>query len=172
MNFQEIFNATKSFIDSYGTLATAIVLLAALWRISLWARGVVPLAVRAGNIRGNKIAIFAKSSNYTELTNTLSATRLYNSKNFSQIATVGDLDTADGKHVFVVSWEDWSADIDDILNIKTAKTGIVIYAKPGAIPPTTMEMLQKYNFVTVTNFRGRLMTDLLSVALTIRYAKK
>lgn len=172
MDFEAIFNNIVGFINNYGTFATALVLLAVIWRIIRWFRGVVPLAIRAGNIRGNHIAVFAKSDNYTELIASLDSTRLYNPKKFTQIPKVDSLDSSDGKNIFIVSWEDWGDDIQKILDKKTPKTGIVIYAKPGIIPPDTMNMLQTYNFVTVTNFRGRLMTDLLTMALTIRYARK
>lgn len=172
MDIEAIFNAIVDFLNTYGTVATAIVLLAVIWRIIRWARGVVPLAVRAGNIRGSKFAVFAKGDKYDELVSSLDTTRLYNKKSFFKVATVNDMDIAEGKQIFIVNWEDWSDDIQKILDKKTTKTGVVIYAKPGIIPRPTMDMLQTCNFVTVTNFRGRLITDLLSMALTIRYAKK
>tara|TARA_B100000378_G_scaffold278318_1_gene281092 strand:- start:12740 stop:13258 length:519 start_codon:yes stop_codon:yes gene_type:complete len=172
MNVEAVFNAIVSFLNAYGAVATAIVLLTVIWRIIRWARGVVPLALRAGNIRGNKFAIFAKGDKYDELVASLDTTRLYNKKSFFKVASVNDMDTADGKQIFIVNWEDWGDDIQKILDKKTTKTGVVIYAKPGAIPHDTMDMLQTNNFVTVTNFRGRLITDLLSMSLTIRYAKR
>lgn len=172
MDIEAIFNAIVNFLNTYSTGATALVFIVLIWQIIRWLRGVVPLAIRAGNIRGNKFAIFAQSDKYDELVASLDTTRLYNKKSFSKVATVNDMDNAEGKQIFIVNWEDWGDDIQKILNKKTTKTGVVIYAKPGAIPHPTMDMLQTFNFVTVTNFRGRLITDLLSMALTIRYAKK
>lgn len=169
---EAVYNSIVNFLDAYGRIATLIVILFALWRLILWFRGIVPLGVRAGKLRGNTIAIFAKSDHYNELVKCLDTTRLYNKKNFSQIAALSDLESSEGKRIFIVSWEDWGNDIQKILDKKTASTGIVIYALPGAIPHPTMAMLQQYNYVTVTNFRGRLMTDLLTMAVTIRYAKK
>ena len=116
MNVEAVFNAIVSFLNAYGAVATAIVLLTVIWRIIRWARGVVPLALRAGNIRGNKFAIFAKGDKYDELVASLDTTRLYNKKSFFKVASVNDMDTADGKQIFIVNWEDWGDDIQKILD--------------------------------------------------------
>ncbi len=81
------------FLDWFGRISTAIVILAVVWRIILWARGVVPLTVRAGRVRQNKVAIFAKSDNYNELLNSLNVTKLFNKNNFTHVSTIGDIDS-------------------------------------------------------------------------------
>ncbi len=74
--------------------------------------------------------------------------------------------------ILIVNWDDWGSKVDQILNKKTPETGIIVYALPGKIDPADMMKLQEHNFVTVTNFRGRLITDMLTMALAIRYARK
>lgn len=159
-------------LDWFGRGSALILIAAVVWRFILWLRGVVPLSIRAGSIRQHTVAIFSNSENFGELVHTLEATSLFGKKNFSNIGTVGDLDSCDGKHVFIVNWADWGEYIDKILEKKTKETGVIVYALPGRIPQPEMEKLQNYNFVTVTNFKGRLITDLITMALAIRYARK
>lgn len=161
-----------NFLDWFGRISTAIVIIAVIWGVILWIRGVVPLSFRAGRIRQNKIAIFASNDNYNELLQSLDSTKIFNKSNFTPVNTEGSMDAALNSNIFVVNWEDWGNNIDQILDKKTHDTGMVVYALPGKIDQPNMEKLQKYNFVTVTNFRGRLITDLLTMALAIRYARK
>lgn len=159
-------------LDWIGRISAAILALGIIWGVCRWIRGIVPLSIRAGKLKQHAIAIFASADNYNELVNSLSATKLFGGKSFTRVSTVGDMDTCDGKHIFIVNWADWGDNIDKVLAKKTPQTGIVIYALPGKIGQPEMEKLQTYNFVTVTNFRGRLITDLLTMALAINYARK
>lgn len=162
----------KEILDWAGRISIVIVAVGIVWRVSLWLRGIVPLSIRAGKLKQHAMAIFANADNYNELINSLSATKLFGGKSFTRVSTVGDIDTCDGKHIFIIHWADWGDNIDKILAKKTPQTGIVIYALPREIGDAEMKKLQTYNFVTVTNFRGRLITDLLTMALAINYARK
>jgi hypothetical protein len=162
-----------NFLDTYGRVATAIVLLTVTWRILLYIRGVVPVSIRAGRIRQNKVAIFADSNNYNELKSSLGSTKLFREGNFVEINTAGDIAACEDCDVFVMCWADFENDIDAILSRKTARKGLIVYAPfPVQVPPDGMNKLKNHNFVTLTNFRGRLITDLLAMAIVIRYAKK
>jgi hypothetical protein len=160
-----------TILDWVGRTSAAILLLGLAWGFSLWVRGILPLTIRAGKLRQHAIAIFANSDNYNELLNSLDSTKLFNGKAFTRISTTGDLDSCVGKHIFIINWADWGDNIDKILEKKTPQTGLIVYALPGQVKPQDMEKLQAYNFVTVTNFRGRLITDLLTMALAISYAR-
>ena len=162
-----------SFLDSYGRVATAIVLVTVVWRVILLIRGVVPISIRAGRIRQNKVAIFADSNNYNELRDSLDGTKLFRKGNFKEVNTPGNVGACEDCNIFVVHCGDWANDIDAILGKKTEKKGLIIYAPhPQRVPDDVMDKLKNHNFVTLTNFRGRLITDLLAMAIAIRYAKK
>ena len=163
----------KDFFDWFGYGSTVIVVGGLVWGLILWLRGIVPLSIRAGRIWRNKVAVFAKGGNVAELKDSMDGTKLFGKNSFKEVSTIGNLSASDGAHIFVVHWADWGGDIDAILNKKTSDTGLIVYAPHGVIvPPADMAKLQNHNFVTLTNFRGRLINDLLAMAIAIRYAKK
>lgn len=163
----------KELFDWFGYISSVIVILGAVWATALWLRGIVPLSIRAGRIRQNKVAVLAKDGNITELKDSMDGTKLFGKNSFKEVSTIGNLSACDGAHIFVVHWADWGGDIDAILNKKTSDTGVIVYAPHGVmVPPAEMSKLQNHNFVTLTNFRGRLINDLLAMAIAIRYAKK
>jgi len=164
--------AILNLLDNYGRISAVIVISVTLWGIVLWSRGIVPVTIRAGKMRQRTVAIFGSDENYDEIAACLGETKLFKRKNFIQIKNKGNLAASLGKEIFVVSWADWGDNIEKILDRKTSETGVIIYAAPEAIPGEMMGSLQEYNFVTVTNFKGRLINDLVTMAITIRYAKK
>jgi hypothetical protein len=160
-------------LDWFGYISSIIVILGAVWWAILWLRGIIPLSIRAGRIRQNKVAIFANPASYSELKDSMDGTKLFGKNSFKDVSTVNNIDVSDGHNIFVVNWADWANDIDAVLAKKKADTGIIVYAPhPIRIADNDMSKLQTKNFVTVTNFRGRLITDLLAMAIAIRYAKK
>lgn len=163
----------KEFFDWFGYGSTVILVGGFIWAFVRWLRGIVPLSVRAGRIRQNRVAIFADPANYSELKDSMDGTKLFGKNSFKDVSTVNNIDVSDGHNIFVVNWADWGNDIDAVLAKKKADTGIIVYAPyPVRIADNDMAKLQSKNFVTVTNFRGRLITDLLAMAIAIRYAKK
>ena len=91
-----------SFLDWFGRISTALVIIAVIWGIILWIRGVVPLSIRAGRIRQNKVAIFASHDNYNELLQSLDSTRIFNNNNFTPVNTEGSIDAARQSNIFGV----------------------------------------------------------------------
>lgn len=163
----------KELLDWFGYISSVIVILGAVWCVILWLRGIIPLSIRAGRIRQNGVAIFASPANYSELKDSMDGTKLFGKNSFKDVSTVNNIDASDGHNIFVVNWADWGNDMDAVLAKKKTDTGIIVYAPyPVRIADADMAKLQSKNFVTVTNFRGRLITDLLAMAIAIRYAKK
>lgn len=132
----------------------------------------LPALVRLGNgLSRRKIAIFAKGNNLNFLTNLLVDTKLFNKKNLIDVSSSGDFGRAERATVFLVFWDDWQDKIDEILRAKKDNTALVVYAPPGAIPRDKLVELDNKRNVTVTNFRGRLLNDIVVSMITTSYQK-
>jgi hypothetical protein len=163
----------KTFFDWLGYVSSVIVLIGIVWGFIQWLRGIIPLSIRASKIQNNKVAVFAKGANITELTDSMNGTKLFGKNSFKEVSSIGNITACEGSRIFVVHWGDWGSEIDAILLKKTADTGVIVYAPHGVtVPGPDMAKLQNHNFITLTNFRGRLINDLLAMAIAIRYAKK
>lgn len=166
-------NEIKTFLDSIGYISTALVLASVITGVVLWFMGITPALFRLGRgLSGRKIAIFAKGDMLTSLIALLEDSKLFWPENIIGIAANGDVGKAEIASVFLVSWSDWGESINEILSHKTDGTALVVYATPGSIQPADMELLNSKRNVTVTNFRGRLLNDLVVSMITTSYEKK
>lgn len=98
--------------------------------------------------------------------NSLLDTKLFNKKNMIDISSVGDFGRAEGATVFLIFWDDWK---DKMLRVKKDKTALVIYAPPRSIPDAEFAKLDSQRNVMVTNFRGRLLNDMVISLMTTGY---
>lgn len=124
-------------------------------------------------LHGRKVGIFATGPHLETLKNVLTDSNLFKAKNIISIQTRPDLGRCEGCSVFVVYWADWEQSIDDVLRAKKDQTALIIYAPQahGPIPRETMARLEQERNVIVTNFRGRLINDLITAMVASGYAK-
>lgn len=149
--------------------------IALIWGFVLWAKGIIPVLYRLGNgLARRKIAIFAEVKNLESMKNLLEDTNLFDQKNIFGITKRDEIERAESKHasLYLVYWEDWDKkDIDAILHIKKDECALIIYAPPRSIPPTQMKELELKRNISVTNFRGRLLNDIVTAMITTSYQK-
>lgn len=134
-----------------------------------WTKGIFPVLIRLGiGLARRKIAIFANTE-FSSLQSLLIDSKLFNKKNITDIPSVKDIGKADKATVYLVSWADWQNNIDDILNKIKDETALIIYAPPSAIKD--MSKLDKNRHTVVSNFRGRLLNDIVISMITTSYEK-
>ncbi len=65
-------------------------------------------------------------------------------------------------------WHDWANGISEILSKKPDKCAMVVYAPydKGKIPDEQMKNLDGTRHTAVTNFRGRLLNDIVTAMIT------
>ena len=159
-----------SLLTWVGLISSAILLITIIVGIALWVTGILPVLLRLGNgLARRKISIFAKADKQSSLKDLLLDSSLFLPQNIHGIAAKGDIKRAEETTLFLVCWEDWGEEIQDILQLKTDKTALVIYALPGSIPHGIMKALDEERNVVVTNFRGRLINDLVICMITTGY---
>lgn len=134
------------------------------------ARGIAPVLWRLGSgLANRKIALFAKGENLPSLKNLLLDSKLIRSKNILDVTSPGDIGRAREATVYIVFWHDWAgADIDAILNQKPDSCALIVYAPYDRemIPAAEMKKLDGKRHTAVTNFRGRLLNDIITSMIT------
>ena len=161
-------------VETVGTIETIILIIVTVTAVVLWARGIWPVLYRLGNgLANRKIAIFAKGDTRSSLKNLLMDSELFREKNICEIGSVTDLGKAEVASVYLVYWPDWANDIDKILDMKPDKCALVVYAPYNLdkIPPEQMNNLDGKRHTSVTNFRGRLLNDVVTSMITTPYTK-
>jgi len=155
-----------------GYATTLYFLLTLALGLYAWFIGILPALIRLGNgLSKRKIAIFAKGDHFTSLKDLLVDSKLFKAKNIIQVSTRNDFGRAEQSTLYLLYWPDWQKDLNDILNTKKASNALVVYAPQelGFIPPAQMSVLSSYNYVTISNFRGRLLNDIVVSMITTSY---
>jgi len=165
-----------NILNFVGYLSTFIVIIVFITGMVLWFKGILPVLFRLGKgLSKRKIAIFAKSDNLTSLKSLLLDSELFSEKNIVKITSNDDIGKAEESTLFLIFWHDWGKkDIDEILNKKTDKTALVIYAPQdkGFISKEDFKKINKERNVSIANLRGRLLNDIVSSLITTSYENK
>ena len=139
------------------------------------AKGVLPVLYRLGSgLARRKIAIFAEPVAYGELRQLLIDSKLFKPGNITHVHSPSEIDVAKSASVHLVFWPDWANSIDPLLKARQPKVPCIIYAPQarGLIERTDMNRLDEdHRHTTVTNFRGRLLNDIVTAMITTSYER-
>jgi hypothetical protein len=161
-------------LDWIGYVSTVLVLGTAVVATWLCFRGFVPVLVRLGNgLWRRRIAIFANAEALVAMENLLRDSRLFNHANVLKVPGRGDLGIAERADIFLVHWPSCESFIDEILQKKSDRVPLIVYApqEHGQIPKSVMIRLERQRNVVVNNFRGRLLNDIVTSMITTGYEK-
>jgi hypothetical protein len=161
-------------LDLIGYISTGIVVIAFFTGITLWFRGIFPAVFRLGNgLAKRKIAIFAKQDNLSSLKNLLIHSKLFKEKNICEITKKEDIGMCEDATLYLVFWHDCSDYIDMILQKKPDSCALIVYSPRNMepIPAQQMENLDGHRNTAVSNFRGRLLNDIVTAMITTGYSK-
>jgi hypothetical protein len=162
-------------ILQYFTAAEALLLIGgAAFAVYVFLRGIAPALWRLGNgLATRKIALFAKGDNVATLRALLLDSGLFQEKNIIEICAPGDIGRAERASVYLVFWQDWARDINEILYEKPDECPLIVYSPydSAPIPPEEMKKLDGKRHTAVTNFRGRLLNDVVASMITTSYEK-
>jgi len=166
--------AIMNFLNFVSYLVTVVSIVFYIYLFIMWVRGIAPVLYRIGNgLSHKKIVIFAKGDNLTSIQDLIIDSKLFRTKNLSNISSKNDLDKSIGKDIFLINWPDWRENINEILSKINDKTALVVYApqEAGFIPKEQMSEFNKRRNVAIANFRGRLLNDIVTSIITISQNK-
>ena len=98
---------------------------------------------------------------------------MFNGKNICEITKKEDIGIAEQASLFLVFWPDCQNYIDDILSKKLDTYALIVYAprELGSIPEDQLKKIDGFRNTSVTNFRGRLLNDVVTAMITTSYVK-
>jgi hypothetical protein len=140
-----------------------------------WGIGIFPALLRLGNgLANRKIAVFAKGDNLVSLRDLLLDSHLFSKSNIIDITKKNDISRAQSASVFLVFWHDWIGDIQEIFAGMKESSALVVYAPydKGPISDENMTFLDGRRHTAVTNFRGRLLNDIVVSMITTGYEQR
>jgi hypothetical protein len=110
----------------------------------------------------------------SSLKNLLIDSKLFKEKNIIEISRNADMGRAEAATMYLVFWHDWIDNIDEILRLKPDGCALVIYSpyNQARISEENMTKLDGKRHTAVTNFRGRLLNDIITSMITTSYEKK
>ncbi|WP_300394172.1 hypothetical protein [Henriciella sp.] len=155
------------------TAVTIVSLVVIFYAIYATIRGLIPVLIRLGySLWQKRIIIFADNDMASELQRLINDSRLFNRKRI-EIAGENDVENARKANVVLVYWRDAQGYIDEIVRNRSEHAALIIYAphRDGAIPGEFLNELERRKHITLCNFRGRLMNDVLTSMMTIQYDK-
>ena len=138
----------------------------------LFAKGILPVLYRLGmGLSNRKIAIFA-TDEYPDLETIFTDLGLFKKDNIVQIP-LSSLEIAEDCSLFLVHYKPFAQNIETILNKKKKGTALIVYApkKEGFIQDDHLEKINAKRDVTIVNFRGRMLNDILVSMMTTAYKK-
>jgi hypothetical protein len=156
-----------------GGISTLITIIAVLYGIYLFARGIFPVWYRLGmGLSRRKIAVFAENE-FDGLRNMLVGSGLFQESNVVKVDK-GSIKKATGMTLFLVHWKSFETEIEKILRMKDDSTALIVYApqNEGFIDKTIMEKINQERNSIVVNLRGRLLNDILVSMITTGYKTK
>ena len=163
-----------NIVNGAGFIDDVIALVILIGVIALVLAGIIPALYRLGNgLSRKKIAIFAKPQAYGELRQLLLESGLFWSRNIIPAHSPNAIDSASKANVFLVFWPDWAESIDVMMSRRKPSAPVVVYAPDGpkSIPAPILKELDNHRHTSVTNFRGRLLNDLVTSMITSSYEK-
>lgn len=164
----------RTILEWAGYPSTVIVIGAVLWRFYQWIRGISPALKGLGNgLAKRKIALFARNADLAGLKQTLLRSELFRDGNIIEVPRLEDIGSAEDASVFVVNWPDWADGIEKILLKKKDRVPLIIYCPrtAGQIPQEVMVAIDGHRNTAVSNFRGRLLNDIVTAMITSSYEK-
>jgi len=155
-------------------LTTAILVVVIVRRFVFWIQGVSPVVRSLGNgLRKRKIALFARNENLAGVREALMRSTLFREENIIGIERAEDIGSAEDASVFLMYWSDWADHLGLILNKKSDATPLIVYCPPtvGPISKGDMEKIGAHRNTAISNFRGRLLNDIVTAMITTSYEK-
>jgi len=158
-----------SLLNIIGYIATIAIIIRIAVDGWYFFAGISPALFRLGRgLAKRKIALFSTGR---DLRNLLLDSKLFKEKNIVDVTKPNEIGRAEaeGATVYLMNWTEFADNVEQIIRQKKDTTPLVILAKPGSIPRDTMTKIGEARNTSVTNFRGRLLNDLVSAIITTGY---
>jgi hypothetical protein len=170
-NFNLIWKILEGIVYLVGFVMTVIVIVGSVTTFVAWSKGIIKPLWRLGlGLSKREIYIVGSSENCNSLLELLKNSSLFKTKNIRKITNKNDVRDIENANLVLIQLSDSPVSIEDLLKYKKPETAVVVYAKPREI--SNWDVLDEHRNISVSNLRGRLLTDLLNALMTTAYDKR
>ena len=158
-----------------------ISLILTVWGIStllvtilLFIWGMLPVLWRFGNaLVHKKIAIYASGDNGSDLEELIKEMKIFKG-GIQLVRNKNSIENGENADIHLVRWSDSKDFFDQIIKKKKKDSAIIVYCphEDGQLNQKAIEVLNTYKHAVLVNFRGRLLNDIITSLITIKYGKK
>ncbi len=151
----------------WGISTLIVVVLLFLW-------GLLPVLWRFGNaLVHKKIVIYAKGDNASDLNDLIREMDIFKG-NIITVRSKDSVESAEKADIHLMRWCDAKVFLDKIVAKKKKNSAIIIYCphEDGRLDDDAQKILNTYKHAVLVNFRGRLLNDIITSLVTIKYGKK
>lgn len=168
------FNSLNTYLAFISNILLIIVAIRILISLVNYTKGLTPVVINlAKGLVKKKVAIISNVEEGRVIANVLTDTKLIKNKNISTFQ-YDDLESLPSFHIIIVKWNDVKKDnLLKIIDKKGNHQGLIVYApySEGKIDPDTMDKINEKRNCSVTNFKGRLFSDVLVNLISIAFVK-
>lgn len=171
-------DVVQNFISSVGTLATVVQIAMFIILVLICCRYLISVAKRFGlGLWKRQIAIITSDTNLVNsLKADLTSTGFIRAGNVVHIS-IENLKDLPGYSIAVIDYGSFLGDKGQLCNFieqMDSSVGIVLYCRPehGRLSDELMQKINNSSRVILTNFRGRLVNDVISSLVSTPYEKK
>ena len=173
MNMEEIGHMVNNVSGLIGNACTAAMIVLAVGFVALSVMGLFRPAYRFGKgIAWKKVFIVADSNTRQELKSDVVRSGIIKKRNILE-KTDGQISDLAGARLLVLEYGYLGADrVQEIVSNKCSDCGVLVYANPGEIDKKSLAKLNRFQHVSVVNFRGRLVNEILLLLISTSFARK
>ena len=156
-----------------GNACTAAAIVLVIIFVALSIMGLFKPAYRFGKgIAWKKVFIVADSNTRQELKSDLVRSGIIKRRNILE-KTDGQISDLAGARLLVLEYGYLgAAKVQKIVSNKCSDCGVLVYAKPREIDDEVLAELNRSQYVSVVNFRGRLVNEILLLLISTSFARK
>lgn len=161
------------FLGLVGNVVDTFAIVCAVAVVSLSILGLLKPIWRFGlGVAWRKVFIVAGGDSRSEIRNDLIRSGIVKERNI-KMKTRGEIGDLKGARLLILEYGYLGEEsVSDIISHKDPNCGVLVYAKPGEIPGKVMEELNLSQHVSVVNFRGRLVNEILLLLLSTSFTRK
>lgn len=173
MNMEEAAQMIDNVLGFIGNACTAAAIVLVAVFVALSIMGLFKPAYRFGKgIVWKKVFIVADANTRQELKGDLVRSGIIKKRNIVE-KTDGQISDLTGARLLVLEYGYLGADkIQKIVADKCSDCGVLIYANPREIDDELMAKLNRSQHVSVVNFRGRLVNEILLLLISTSFSRK
>lgn len=124
------------------------------------------------SIAWKKVFIISSGDTLRELRGDLGRSGIIKKRNIIT-KTKGEMSDLDGARLLILDYAHLGeTEVLEVVSHKDSNCGVLVYAETEVIPKEVMRKLNLYRHVSVVNFRGRLINEILLLLVSTSFTRK